>query len=112
MSDDRWFVLPVATNDRGGRYPKYTNRDGINGFSGQIHQFDVDTYKLLPFAGEEMYVARVYGTSDALDALAKEGDAYGKQEYGLSDSEIAQYLNDRFDQERSFDEWIGNFGVK
>lgn len=111
MTENRWFVLPTDTDERGGRFPKYTDRDSIEGFSGQTYFFDAEIYPSLPFAGEEMYVAHVYGPTDALDALASEPDAYGKQEYGLSDSEVAQYLNDRLDSKRPFDEWMDSFGV-
>lgn len=108
---NRWFVLPIEETATGVRRPKYVDRDGIRGFSGQVHYFDAETYPRLPFAGEEMYVARVYGTSEAIDALADEQDAYGKQEYALSDSEVAAYLNDRLDEDRSFTEWLDTFEV-
>lgn len=117
---DRWFVVPLKEfeeTDSNGNVietytaPKYSDTAGVEGFSGNIHFFDKETYAGLPFVGKKMFVVRFYGDEAALDSVTSHGDAYGKQEYGLSDSEVAGYLNDRFDEDRSFEEWLSDFGV-
>ena len=117
---DRWFVVPPKTfeeTDGDGNVvrtrtaPKYSDVSGVSGFSGNLHFFDQKTYSNLPWSGTEMYVVRFYGSDEALNTVAGNEDAYGKVEYGLSDSDVAGYLNDRFGDNLSFGEWIGKFNV-
>lgn len=108
---DRWFVVPiVGTGGATDPYrPKYSSTSGLTGYTGNTHYFDESTYSDLPWSGQEMYVVRYYGSTSALDTVAGYDDAYGKQEYSLTDSEVADYLNDKFGVTRTFEEWLGSF---
>lgn len=106
------FILPKSTDEMGDTVPKYLSRTGVNGYSGTIHFFDKETYPDLPCNGQEMYVVRVYAdSSSVLNDIASYDDAYSKQEYGYSDSEITSYLNDRFDKSLTYSEWMDRFKV-
>jgi len=108
---DRWFVLPTTT-DGTGRRPKYTDGDGVRAFSGNTLDFSAskwDGFPIeLPFTGE-MYVVRLFGEADVLDSVASEPDVYTMASLGLSGSEVADVLNQHFQESRSFDEWEQSF---
>lgn len=117
-TEHRWFILPLYAkraqfeNSPAAEWvPEYTDRDGISGWSGTDYHFEEGTFPALPFAGEEMFVGKLYGTPDALDAVAAESGAHGRQAYGLSKGAIAGYLNDRLGRQRAFEEWVDVFGV-
>ncbi|MDQ2053226.1 hypothetical protein [Halobellus sp. H-GB7] len=59
---DRWFVVPVATDDQGAQHPKYSNRDGVGGLAGNVVDFAATEWSSLdyPFVGAERYVVRLY----------------------------------------------------
>jgi len=107
----RWFIVPMATND--GRYPKYTDRDGLTGFSGKIVDFRSETWAdtPYPFIGEQRYIVNVFGEDAVLDAIANEPDAHTMATLGLRRVEVAGILNQRLGQERSFNEWVSEFRV-
>lgn len=113
----RWFVLPPRAtrafeNSPDVEWaPAYLDREGVRKWGRVEYEFDAERFPSLPFAGETMYIAGVVGTPDALDAIAAEADAFGKQEYGFSDSEVAGYMNERLDRDRTFAEWIESFGL-
>lgn len=103
---NRWFVVPRAgTGDQSDPYRPEFHDAGVDSFSGMWHDFSDDVYSDLPWYPDPMYVVRVYGTDSALDALASYDDCYGKQEHDLSDSEVADYLNDARGETFSFTEW-------
>lgn len=104
---DRWFLLPIATGDSGGRYPKYTRRDGVNGFSGNIY----DTTDVSVAPDGEYYIVCINAPSDVLDGIESEHDAETMDTLGLSQAEVAGILNNEFDQQRSFSEWEQQFSV-
>lgn len=104
---DRWFLLPIATGDSGGRYAKYTRKDGVNGFSGNIY----DTTDVSVAPDGEYYIVRINAPTDVLDSIENENDAETMDTLGLSKKEIVAIFNDEFDQQRSFDEWKQSFKV-
>lgn len=110
---NRWFIVPVAGNgDRNDMYrPKYADTNGITDYSGHRRDFSASKWSDLPWYPNEMYVVRFYGTNKALNSVRKKNDAYGKKEYSLSDSEIAEYLNDKFGRSLTFSEWLNRFKV-
>lgn len=101
----RWFLLPIATDERGGQYPKYTQRDGAEGFSGNI--YDTSGVDVVPDG--EFYIVRVFGETEVLDAIESESDAETMDTLGLSKAEVTGILNDEFNAKRSFDEWEQRF---
>lgn len=103
----RWFLLPIATEDRGGRYPQHARRDGVDGFSGNI--YDLTDVAAVPDG--EFYIARLFAPSDVLDAIESESDAETMDTLGLSQAEIAGILNNEFSEQRSFEEWEQRFVV-
>lgn len=106
MMADGWFILPLSTDEMGETVPKYAGVEPPYKYTGSQHYFDEATHPDLPFAGQTMYVARVYADAQSdLDALAAHGDAYGKQEYGLSDQAVADYLNDKHGKDWTFTQW-------
>lgn len=108
--NERWFVLPPTTdNDR--ERPGYVERDGIDGYAGSLVDFSDPAWSDLPFHGTEQWVTRVYGTTAGLDAIEAESDAYGREEYGFSRTDVASFLNDRFGGDRTFAEWTGRMFI-
>lgn len=116
-TESRWFVLPLVGTRAFDNSPgiewgaKYADREGIRGEAGNDYHFPAETFPGLPWAGEGMFVGRLFGTPDALDAVAAQSDAFGMAEFGLSGDDIAGYLNDRLGRDRSFEEWAESFGV-
>lgn len=110
----RWFVVPVATNDRDLRYPKYTDRDGVERYSGSDINFSSEKWGGLnyPFIGSERFVVRLHGDTTTLDNIEAESDAYTIDTLGVSESEVAGILNRRFGESRSFTEWEQSLGVR
>lgn len=106
---NRFFVVPIATTDDGGRYPKYSDEGGITGFSGNTMDFSADKWSDLPWYPNEMYVLRFYGDTSTLDTIEGYDDAWSEND--ASESEIADYLNDKFGESRSYSEWLNHFGV-
>jgi len=118
----RWFVLPLAEveqTDSDGNVisthtaPKYTSQDAINGFSGTIVDFVAPEWDGLsyPFIGERRYVVKLYGTDSTLDSVASHSDAHTMGTLDMSEGEVASMLNQRFGQQRLFDEWESAFRV-
>lgn len=110
----RWIIVPIEQNSRDGdtyTYPKYWDTAGLTGYSGAIVDFSADEYSDLPWYPDEMYVTRFYGPDSALDVVAANDDAYGKAEYDITDEEVASYLNDKFGESYSFQEWLSNFNI-
>jgi len=107
------MVVPVATTDDGARYPKYTEREGVNGYSGTDIDFSAELWSGLnyPFIGSEQYVVRVVGDGTTLDGIEAESDAHTMTTLGVSKSEVASILNQRFGRSRSFAAWARSFGA-
>lgn len=110
-----WVVTPIAETTEDGAtatYPKYAPHDGDVSASGAIVDFSADKYSDLPWHPNTMYVTRfVADTQSAIDAVTQHDDAYGKQEYDVSDSEVADYLNQKYNDDRSFTEWLNVFNI-
>lgn len=68
---DRWFRLP-----KDGYRPKYSDRDGVTGFSGNT------------IGNSPQYVVRFYGDTATLDAIEAESDVTA-----LDESNAAQALS-------------------
>ena len=101
----RWFLLPIATDDRGGRYPQHTRRDGVDGFSGNIY----DLTPVTDVPDGEFYIARVFGPTEVLDAIESEPESETIASLGLPEAAVADMLNTEFGQQRSFAEWEQRF---
>jgi len=69
----RWIAVPQVQSERRGHIPKYTDRDGLTGFSGNT--VEVTEEDNLPTTGV-YYIARFFGDQSTLDQIASEPDAY------------------------------------
>lgn len=102
---DRWFAVPViGTGDAKANppdpfRPKYTDTFGISGWAGQIVTVDDTDY----------YAARFVGTTSALDDVESHDDATSLQESGYTESDVANWLNDRTGHSYTFSEWEDRF---
>ena len=107
---EEWAVIaPKATADE----PKYVpGAAGITAWWGREVAFDRQAFANLPWHPDPMWVVGVRGTDAALQTLASHADAYTQSEYGLSEGDIAQYLNQRSPANRSFAEWTQRFFVR
>lgn len=107
MTAEQWFVVPVAGSGEllDPYRAKYRDTDGIESTTGTPKDFSAEKWSELPWYPNEMFVVRFYGTQSAIDAVAANADAYGKQEYSISDAEVAEYLNDKTGLDRTFAEW-------
>ena len=101
----RWFVLP-RLGSGAGEDPYRPDKKGLDlTHVGIWMDFSSSDYSDLPWHPDPMFVVRVYGDAVDLDELATHSDCYGKQEYDISDAEVAAYLNDIRGESFSFDEW-------
>lgn len=104
----RWFVLPVATDDDGNRYPKYTARVGVKGHSSNVIDFADSDWSDVPLHAE-LYLSRVYGDTTTLDGIASEPDVRAIDAFGTASDVVRDWLNRRFSQSRTYTEWQAGF---
>lgn len=108
-----WFVLPVVSEieplgDQ-VRRPAYMDIEGISRFVGADMHFD-STYSE-PWAGSDRFVGQLTGTSTALESVASKDDAYGQSSTGMTDGDIATYLNDAHSKKWTHPTWMDAYGV-
>lgn len=103
----RWFVVPPIDSPEDGiaAVPKYSER--VDGYSGQRYTFPESS--VLPFAGDDVYVVRFEASDTVLDEIEAHADAYTREEYGLTEDDVAGWLNQHFDRDLSFDKWTDRF---
>lgn len=109
---DRWFIVPVTGSgtESDAYRPKYG--ENADGYSGNRKDFSADKWSDLPWYPNEMYVVRIYGDTATLDSIQGNDDAYTHQEYdNITKSDVADYLNDKFNESRTFEEWLNHFSV-
>jgi len=110
----QWFVLPVDMTEEGVSYPKYAKNEGVKGYSSQVvdfsdpqwNDFPID----LPFTGEQ-YIAHVYGDRVTLDSIGANADTHTMTSLNISKEQVAEILNQHFEQDRTFDKWAQSMGV-
>jgi len=118
---NRWYILPPAeTTQRSDgeqatiRTPKYTDQDGILGFSGTlVTKSEVsDSYAGLTRQYpdvDEWYLARVYGRRSALDSISIKSDT---RNLATNMGDVGPVLDQRFPGiDRSGDEWNNGFRI-
>lgn len=117
---DRVFALPVATQEDPGsggkgsrtrRVPKYSDTEGIDGFSGITMFFDESEHYDVPWAGQEMYLVRMYGDAQALQAVEDHEDAYRVGGQTIPRPKFAEYLSQLHGREQSYHEWIAEYTI-
>lgn len=116
----RWFIVPPAERSlpEGAphdteTYPKHTDREGVTGTLYTTLFFDKQTYKDLPWAGQEMLIVLLIGTEQVITDIEAEPDAYTMEEHNLDRATVADYLSDIHDgPDRTFDEWMGSFNIR
>lgn len=98
---NRWFLTSVVgTGDATDPIrPKYTDTSGISGWSGQR----------VTVNSTEYFAARFVGTQSALDEVEGYSDATSIAESSYTESDIADYLNQRTGHSRTFSEWEDAF---
>lgn len=111
---NRWYIVPAVQDGDADATPKYRDRDGIAGASGNV----VDPSVVEPsYAGliaqyldvSEWYIVRFYGTWAALNEISVLGDT---RNLATNPSDVAAVLNQRFpDLDRSAEEWADGFFV-
>ena len=94
---DKWFLLPIIeSEDIDGnieRYPKYS--DGFS-YSGNIIQVD----------GSQKYIVRCFADESTLEEIAEKDDVQD-----LTDVEIENHLNDKFNADYDLEEWNNRFNA-
>lgn len=109
---EEWFVVPLATEtDPGGN--EITKPDffghAIDRYQGIAQDFSDTKFDDLPWYPDTMYVVHLYADQSVLDALAAEDGAWGKAHEGISDAEVASYLNDRHSDDFTWEEWQSRY---
>lgn len=108
---DRWFITPPAEDERGTRYPKYMDTDGIAAYVGTL--FPTSVIENGGYHGllaeypqyDEWYIVRMYGDGNpgwnALNQLHNHRDTRTLTDH---QSDVAPIMNNRF----GVDEWSFN----
>lgn len=98
---NRWFLVTIVGDGayRNPYQPRYTDTSGISGWSGQR----------VTVNGSEYYAARFVGTQSALDEVEAYDDATSLQESGYTESDVANWLNDKTSHNYTFPEWEDRF---
>jgi hypothetical protein len=114
MLYDRWYIVPAVEDAEGKLYPKYTDRPGIEGFTGTI----VQRQHLPAYAGllaiysdqELWYVVRMYGTWAELNGISVLGD---QRTLATNAGDVGAVLRQRTDlPDRSDAEWANVFVIR
>jgi hypothetical protein len=124
QTHDRWFLTPAVrlpVDDSGGDVltAKYTDADGLTGWSGQtidpatvadFYPALADTYPDVA----QWYIARVYGDGNtgyqALDTIDQKQDARTLADHA---TDVAPVLSAHFsDLDRAPSEWADAFRIK
>lgn len=124
---NRWFTLPIVLDESDPadpvRRPKYVEREGIEGYSGNTvarsltdHLPDLPDQARSPSWNfyDELFVARIYGDEMRLEEIAEEPDVFALSMGGRAAERVpTAMLNARFgDQPDRDDEgWQRGFRV-
>lgn len=107
--DSRWFIVPQITVSHPKKdytAPKYADR--VDGYVGIAYNVPSD-WKL-PFSGWH-YCVRYHAPIDILDGIDAEADTYSRQSSGVTDEQIAEFMNAHNDLARTFSEWDELIGI-
>lgn len=116
---NEWLVVPVEErmNDETGETeirPKYSDNAGINGFTGNIIDFDDPQWSHLPWHPNNMYLVRFYAADTrSIAQVLRQPDVYMLQTAGGSfqSEQFADFLNNHFDAARTLGQWGQFFSV-
>ena len=119
----RWFICPAveaeppdedAPSSYGSLVPKYTDTDGIVGYSGQYVPPEIAENHHAGFVVQfpdvdPWCIVKMYGTWDALNEI----HAFYHDTDTLSDhgQDVAPVLNELLDQDRTGEEWDAMFYI-